>query len=202
MADFSQAAVADAMAHVQTTNPASVFGSSITPTAGALWAVIHLHHAFWEEGDHAVPSSFYVQTNLGTTNESWTTVAQFTTTDEANVTSEQMDATEASGEVELAVTLTAGFAADDYIYVWDASVAANSEWHQIDLIATDATVTLISGLVTGKDSADFIFSHAETFTMTLDLSGVARWRVIYKNEGSGAGNTAIWVRYIEVTDIE
>ncbi len=201
MADFTQAAVADAIAHQHVTNAESVYGSSLTPTDGALWAVIHMHHGFFEAGANATPASFFVQTNLGITNESWTTVAQFTVTD-ATVVIENMDDTEASGEVVLAVTSTTDFAANDYIYIQDASVPADGEWHQIDVIVSNTSINLVSGLVTGKDTADNIFSHAETFTMTLDLSGVARWRVIYKNEGSGpAMNTAIWVRYIEVTDI-
>ena len=184
------------------TDADGVDGSRIAPTSGALWAQIHMHHGFIEEGANATPASFFVQTNLGITNESWTTVAQFTVTD-ATTFIENMDETEASGVVVLAVSSTTGFAANDYIYIQDASVVADGEWHQIDVIVSNTSINLVSGLVTGKDTADNIFSDAETFTMQLDLSGVARWRVIYKNEGSGpAMNTAIWVRYIEVTDIE
>jgi len=202
MADFSQAAVADAMAHVEVDHPESVFGSSITPTAGALWAVIHMHHALREVGDNANPQSFFVQTNLGTTDESWTTVAQFTATDDSTIVTEAMTATEASAEVAMAVASTTDFLANDYIYIQDTTTAANSEWHQIDRIQADAFIHLTAGLVTGKDNADIIWSNAETFTMTLDLSGISRWRVIYKSEGAAAMNSAIWVRYIEVTDIE
>jgi len=163
-----------------------------------------MHHAFREEGANTNPQSFFVQTNLAATgsDESWATVAQFTATDTTTF-EELLDNTEAAGVTELAVTLTAGFAAGDYIYIRDASVVADGEWQQIQEIATDSTIDIMSpGLETGKDSSDTIYSDAETFTMTLDLSGVARWRVIYMNEGGTAMTTAIWVRYIEVTDIE
>ena len=202
MADFTQASVADAISHQEVSHANSVYGSSITPTTGALWAVIHMHHALIEVGDNANPQSFYVQTNLGTTNESWTTVAQFTATDDSTIVTEAMTATEASGEVSLAVASTTDFLANDYIYIQDTTTPANSEWHQIDKITGTPSIDITAGLVTGKDNADIIWSHAETFTMTLDLSGVARWRVIYKSEGAAAMNSAIWVRYIEVTDIE
>ena len=82
------------------------------------------------------------------------------------------------------------------------NTAADSEWHQIQQINSVGTdITLTAGLVTAKDTSDNIYSQAETFTMTLDLSGVIRWRVIYLNEGGTSVDSAIWVRYIEVTDI-
>ena len=192
------------MAHVETSNAATVVGSAITPTAGALWAVIHMHHGFVEAGANTNPQSFFVQTNLGATgsDESWSTVAQFTVTD-ATVVTENMTATEPAGETVLAVADVAGFAAGDYIYIEDNTTAADSEWQQVQEVVGSTSIDIMSpGLETGKDSADRIWSDAGTFTMTLDLSGVARWRVLYMNEGGTALNTAIWVRYIEVTDIE
>ena len=54
-------------------------------------------------------------------------------------------------------------------------------------------------VVVAKDTSDNIYSQAETFTMRLDLSGVARWRVIYLNEGGTSVDSAIWVRHIEVS---
>ena len=205
MADFTQAAVAYAIAHAECTHPYTTVGSAIGVTGGELWALIHMHHAFIEAGANTNPASFFVQTNLAATgnDESWTTVAQFTVTD-ATVVEEDMTATEAAGETVLTVVSTTGFAAGDYIYIEDNTTVANSEWQQVqqlDSVGTDITI-MSPGLETGKDSADRIWSDAETFTMTLDLSGVARWRVIYMNEGGTAMDTAIWVRHITVTGIE
>ena len=201
MAVFSQAAVADAIAHTESTHPWSSFAGDIVPTTGALWAYITMHHAYVEAATNTNPPSFYVQINLGTTDESWTTVAQFTCTDTDPVL-ENLTATEPVGEKVMTVADTTGFAATDYIYIDDVGTPANSEWHQIqelNLVGTD--IALTAGLVTEKDTSDNIYSQAETFTMTLDLSGVVSWRVIYLNEGGTAPDSAIWVRYIEVKSI-
>ena len=200
MAGFTQAAVADAIAHNQQNHPFTDVGSAITPTAGALWANITMYHAFVEAGDNVNPGSFFIQTNLGTTDESWANVAEFTVTDEGSITSEQLTATEPAGETVLAVPSTVGFAATDEIYIQDASVVANSEWQQIQEIVTNTSINILTpGLETQKDTLDFIRSDAETFTFRLELSGIARWRVVYMNEGVTAMNTAWWVRFIEVT---
>ncbi len=200
MADFTQAVLADAIAHTESTHPWSSLGSSITPTDGSLWALITLHHAYVEVATPTNPPSFYVQVNLGTTDESWTTVAQFTATNAAVVV-ENLTATEPIGEKVMTVASTTGFVAGDYIYIDDVGTAADSEWHQVqqlDSVATD--ITLTAGLVAAKDTSDNIYSEAETFTFRLDLSAVVRWRVIYLNEGGTSVDSAIWVRYIEVTD--
>lgn len=201
MADFTQASAGlrDAITHQAITNPNSVYGSSLTPVSGAMWAKIHMHHAFIEAASNANPGSFYVQTNLGTTNENWVTEAQFPVFNGTPVT-EALTATEPATEKVLAVASTTGFAADDYIYVQDAGTEADSEWHQLDKIAAGVSLDLVDGLVTGKDSSDFAWSNAENFPYRLDLSGVVRWRVTYKAEGSTGANVAIWVQYIEVTD--
>ena len=201
MAVFSQAGVADAISHQEVVHPNSVYGSSITPTAGALWALIHMYHGFVQGGTNTDPASFYVQTNLGTTDESWLTVGQFTVTDAA-VETENLTATEPSGENVLAVAATANFAGLQYVYIEDNSSVPNSEWQHLQEIDTNVSLTIAgAGLQTGKDNADRITNNAESFSMTLDLSGVARWRVIYMSEGNAAMNAAIWVRYIEVTAI-
>ena len=202
MADFTRAAIADAIAHTESTHPWSSFAGSITPTDGALWALITMHHAYVEAVAATNPPSFYVQVNLGTTAESWTTVAQFTATDSLPEL-ENLTATEPIGEFVITVANTSNFAGGDYIYIDDTTTVAAGEWHQVqqlNLVATD--IALTSSLVVQKDSADKIFTKAETFTMTLDLSGVARWRVVYLNEGGTSSDSVIWVRYIEVTDIE
>ena len=202
MANFTRAAIADAIAHTESTHPWSSFAGSITPTDGALWALITMHHAYVEAVAAANPPSFYVQVNLGTTAESWTTVSQFTATDTLPEL-ENLTATEPIGEFVITVASTANFAPGDYVYIDDVNTVADGEWHQVQqlsLVGTD--IALTASLVTAKDTSDNIWTKAETFTMTLDLSAVVRWRVIYLNEGGTSSDSVIWVRYIEVTDIE
>ena len=208
MADFTQLAIDDNIPHQEVTHSATtlatVVGTEEGVTSGELWTTIHMHHAFIEEGANTNPQSFFVQTNLAATgsDESWTTVAQFTTTN-ATTVEEDMTATEAAGETELAIASSTGFVNGDYIYIEDNTTVANSEWQQIAFVTATPTINIVSpGLETGKDSADRIWSDAETFTFILDLSGVGRWRVVYMNQGGTARNTAIWVRFITTTDIE
>lgn len=198
MAVFTRGSLTDAIGHQEITHPNSVIGSPITPTVGAMWADIHLHHAFIEAGANTNPASFYIQKNLGTTNENWVTEREITVLS-ATAVIENMTATEPIGETVLAVASTTGFLANDYIYIQDVGTATDSEWHQVDIIVSNTSIDLTEGLIVAKDTSDNIFSHAENFPHRLDLSGVVRWRVIYKNEGATAMNTAIRVNFIEVT---
>ena len=87
-------------------------------------------------------------------NDQWMTVVPFTTSDGTSATS-ALDATEAIGVTELSITSSASFAADDYIYVDDATADTDDEWHTIvgiDLNATDLTIA--EGLVAAKASGD------------------------------------------------
>jgi hypothetical protein len=162
---------------------------------------IAMHHGFIEEGTNTNPGSFFVQTRLENVDDQWVTAAQFTVT-AAAIAAEALTATEPVAEVSLAVTSTTGFAADDYIYITDATGDTDDEWHQLDKIVADSSLELIEGLVAAKASGDDAYSQAEHFSMYLDLAGVAQYRVIYKHEGSTGMDVAVWVRGIEVTDFE
>jgi len=203
MANFTQAVVADAIAHQHITHPNSVYGADITPTAGSLWATVHMSHALIEATANTNPGSFYVQTSLegAGVEDAWVTVAQFTVSN-ATPGDEALDAQEVAGTAVIAVTLTAGFVADDVIYITDDTADNNSEWHKIDKVVTDTSIDLVDDLDFQKEIGDVIFSDAEHFSMKLDLSGVTKWRVIYKAEGATGADVAVRARYIEVTDFE
>lgn len=201
MADFTQAAVTDTIPHQLISHANSVYGTPIAETDGNLWAQIHMHHAFIQATVNTDPASFYVQTTVETTDESWLTVAQFTVFDGTPVTEPVQETLVSIGETDITVASTTGLAANDLIYIQDVGTEADSEWHQLDRIVANTTIHLVDGVVSAFDSSDLIWSDAEHFSMQLDLSGIARWRVIYKNEGGTAADTAIWVRHIVVTDI-
>lgn len=207
MADFTQApaGVLDAIAHQEVTHSSlassTVIGATITPTAGALWAEIHMHHAFIEAVVNTNPGSFEVQKNLETTGENWVTVAPFTTTD-ATPNIETPSNAEGIGDTVIEVASTTGFVPGEFLYFRDVVALAQSEWHQIRSIVANVSITLMDGLVVAKGTDDRLFSDAGHFSMILDLSGVARWRTNYIHQGAIGANTAIWVRYIEVTDFE
>ena len=94
MADFTQQPIADALAHNQQNHPFTDVGSAITPEDGALWALIHMHHAFVETGDNADPASLFLQTHRGLTDQSFATTGQFIVVDDSAVVAEAMLAPE------------------------------------------------------------------------------------------------------------
>jgi len=203
MAVYQQTAVADAIAHQHVTHQNSVYGADIIAsagfTAGALWAYIHMFHGFTEAASNADPGSFYVQTSLegAGVDDAWANVAIFPATI-VTPSDEALDAQEVAGTSVLAVTATAGFVANDLIYITDSSADNLSEWHQIDIIDTNVSINLVDDLDNQKEIGDTIFSDAEHFTFPLDLSGIAKWRVIFKHEGTTGANVAIRARFIEV----
>jgi hypothetical protein len=143
-----------------------------------------MYAGFIQAAANTNPGSFIVQVSGASSgDEDWVDVATFTLSETGTPADEGMTATEASGETVLAVTLTAGFAALDDIYILDASVLAASEWAKIEQIVTDTTIDITDGLTTGKDSADTIFGSAERFSVYLDLTAVGRLRVIFMHEG-------------------
>lgn len=198
MADYTVSSVFDLIAHQHVTHPESVYGAARTAT-DMLGVRIAIHHGFIEAGANTNPGSFLVQTRLEAVNDQWVTVAEFGTTSNTTVT-EALTATEAIGVTSLACASTTGFAANDYIYITDATGDTDDEWHQLDAIVADTSLELTEGLVAAKASGDDAYSDAQHFAMYLDLAGVAQYRVIYKHEGGTGMNTAIWVRGIEVTD--
>ncbi len=198
MADYTVTSVFDLIAHQHVTNPNSVYGAARTAT-DMLAVRISIHHGFIETGANTDPGSFYIQTRLEDVDDQWETVAKIKMTN-ATVVDEALDAIEGSTVKSIAVTLTAGFAEGDEVYITDATADTDDEWHKIDVIVADTSIELIDGLVNGKEVDDVIYSDAEHFPYLLDLTGVAQYRVIYKNEGGTALNSAIWVRGIEVTD--
>ena len=198
MADYTVTSVFDLIGHQRVTNPNSVYGSIKTAT-DMLSVRIAMHHGFIETGANTDAGSFYIQTRLEAVDDQWITVQKFMVTD-ATVVDEALDATEAATVKSIAVTLTAGFAEGDEVYITDGDADTSDEWHLIDVIVADTSIELVDGLVAGKVAGDDFYSDAEHFDYKLDLEGVAQYRVIYKNEGGTALNSAIWVRGIEVTD--
>ncbi len=205
MADFTQApaGVLNAITHQHITHPNSVYGADITPTVGAMFAKIHLSHAIIEATANTDAGSFYIQTSLEAAGveDAWVVDQQFTVSN-ATPGDEALDAQEVAGTTSIAVTLTAGFVANNIIYITDSTANADSEWHMIDRIVTDTSIELVDDLDNQKEIGDVIFSDAQHFPYTLDLSAIAKWRVIYKAEGATGANVAIRARYIEVTDFE
>lgn len=201
MANYTVTSVFDLITHQHITHPNSVVGADRTPAGGSIGVNIEMFHGFIEATANTNPGSFIVQQRLEAADDQWANVHTFTVTD-ATPADEAFDAQEVAGTTAIDITLTAGFAAGDYVYITDSTADTADEWHTIDTITTDTTITLTDGLVNQKEIGDDFFSDAESFTFHLDLAGVLEYRVIYKAEGGTGADVAIWVRGVEYTDFE
>jgi hypothetical protein len=91
----------------------------------------------------------------------------------------------------LAVALTAGFVANDILYIQDTGTLADSEWARCREIVTDTTIDLVDGLTNQKDNSDVIWNDADMFSCQLDLTSVGRIRVVFQAEGATSVNCHI-----------
>lgn len=206
MADYTQSK-STIITHQAVTNPESIEGTPLDVRA-ALSCVITCRHAYIEAVDPGgIEPEFHVMASLDQTSsppdDSWFRVASFKATDPgAAPATENMTATEPTAETVLAVASTTGFVAGNEIYVRDTTTEADSEWHLVDRIVSNASIDIFMGLVNQKDSADIIWGSAQTFRVPLDLSGIGHIVVHYSNEGSSAPNTAVLVEVLVATDLE
>ena len=150
-----------------------------------------LFHASVEAAANTNPGRFLVQVSgAASGNEDWATIHEFDATI-STADTEAMTATEPVGEKALTVAATAGFVANDILYIQDASVVADGEWGRCREIVTNTTIDLVDGLTNAKDSSDVIWNDADIFTCQLDLTAVGRVRVVFQSEGATSVNCHI-----------
>ena len=179
-----------ALSHQAVTHPATVVGS-VLDVSIKLGMTLLLFHASVEAAANTNPGKFLVQiSGAESGNEDWQTIQQFDAT-VSTADTEAMTATEPIGETALAVAATAGFVANDILYIQDAGVVADSEWARCREIVTDTTIDLVDGLTNAKDSSDVIWNDADIFSCSLDLTSVGRVRVVFQHEGAAGANCHI-----------
>lgn len=179
-----------ALAHQAVTHPATVVGSALDVST-KLAATLLLFHASVEATANTNPGKFLVQVSGASSgNEDWVTVYEFDATI-STADTESMTATEPIGETVLAVAATAGFVANDLLYIQDASVVADGEWNRCQEIVTNTSIDLVDGLTTQKDSSDVIWNDADKFVCQLDLTSIGRVRVVFQSEGATSANCHI-----------
>ena len=179
-----------ALAHQAVTHPATVVGSALDVST-KLGLTLLLFHASVEAAANTNPGKFLVQiSGAASGNEDWQTITEFDATI-STADTEAMTATEPIGETALAVAATAGFVANDILYIQDAGTVADSEWARCREIVTDTTIDLVDGLTNAKDSSDVIWNDADIFSCSLDLTSVGRVRVVFQHEGAAGANCHI-----------
>lgn len=179
-----------ALAHQAVTHPATVVGSALDVST-KLGMTLALFHASVEATANANPGKFLVQVSgAASGNEDWVTIHEFVAT-VSTADTEAMTATEPIGETVLAVAATAGFVANDILYIQDAGTPADSEWGRCQEIVGNTSIDLVDGLTNQKDSSDVIWNDADLFICQLDLTSVARGRVVFQHEGATGANCHI-----------
>lgn len=188
MATISKTQDIAILAHQAVTHPATVVGSAQDVTT-KLAASIILFHASVEAAANTNPGRFLVQiSGAASGNEDWATIYEFDATI-STADSEGINATEPIGETALAVdAATAGFAANDILYIQDVGAVTDGEWGRCRKIVTNTTIDLVDGLTNEKDASDAIWNDADIFVCQLDLTAVGRVRVVFQHEGTAGVN--------------
>ena len=190
MAIYSKS-YAVAIAHQAVTHPATVVGSALDVST-KLAMTLALFHASVEAVANTNPGKFLIQVSgAASGNEDWATLYEFDATI-STADSEGINATEPVGETALAVdAATAGFVANDILYIQDTTVVADGEWARCREIVTNTTIDLVDGLTNEKDNADVIWNDADIFVCQLDLTSIGRVRVVFQHEGAAGVNCHI-----------
>jgi hypothetical protein len=117
----------------------------------------------------------------------WVTVAEFQPTVGVSVGSQAVSGTEAIGQT--VVTLAAGtnFAAGDYVFFHNTTIA-NSEWCRVNSVS-GADLTLQEALVFAQTGAT-CRDQAEEYHLSLDLTSIQKIRLVV--DGFGSGQASIW----------
>ena len=187
MATISKTQGTAILAHQAVTHPDTVKGSA-QDVSTKLAATIILFHSSIEAAANTNPGKFLVQVSGSSSgDEDWATPIEFDATI-STADTEAMTATEAAGVTELAVAATAGFVANDILYIQDTGTLADSEWARCQEISTNAFIKLIDGLTNAKDNADVIWNDADIFICQLDLTAVGRVRVVFQHKGAAGAN--------------
>jgi len=192
MATPSKTVGTSIIAHALVTHPGTVIGAA-QAVATAIQVTLFLDQGFVEAAVNTNPASWLIQVSAQSSgDEDWYTIQEILLSENGTPADENLTATEAIGEDELAMVATTGFAAGEYVYIQDTGTLANSEWGLIQALLTGPVrMHLLDGLTTGKDSSDTAWGQAERNIVTLNLESIARYRVVYMHAGAAGANTHI-----------
>jgi hypothetical protein len=179
------------LAHQTAVHPTTIVGSAVS-CIGYKKATLFLYHGYVEATADTNAGSFLVQVRpeayASTVNEHWITLGSAYAAAGGTPDTEAMTATEPAGETVLACASTTGFAVGDLLYIQDAGTLADSEWARLRKFTADTNITLVDGLVTGKDSSDVIWNDASLDVVELDVTGYEAFRVVWTHEGATGAN--------------
>jgi hypothetical protein len=112
----------------------------------------------------------------------WISAAEFQPAVGASIASQAVSGTVSSGATTFGVAAATNFAAGDYLFLHNTTLA-NSEWVRLQSIAS-TTITLQEALVNAQTGAT-ARDQAEQYNCQLDLTGVQKLRIVVDGAGSG-----------------
>ncbi|MBE3134862.1 MAG: hypothetical protein IMZ55_15450 [Acidobacteria bacterium] len=200
MSDYTQSATQELLAHQEITHPGNVFGASIDCTTW-LSAQITGWLANIETTANATGVAFIVQGSIETSGNDWIDLVRFTGSTTA-AEAEALTATEPIGETVLALAATANLVVGGLIYILDHTSVAASEWAEIVAVATNASITIMDGLIVAKVADDDVYTQAQRFSALVLCDGLKRLRAGVVHQAATGSDIRVKCTAVGATDIE
>lgn len=200
MADYTQSATQDLLAHQEITHPANVIGTAVDCSTW-LMAQVTAFLANIETTANATGAAVVIQGSIETSGNDWVDILRFVGSTTAAET-EVLTATEPVSETVMAVASTTNLVVGDLIYIKDDTSVATSEWHEIVAVAANTSITLADGLAVEKVANDDVYDQAQRFTLPVDCAGFKRIRAIVVHQAGTGSDLRVKVTAVAATDIE
>lgn len=201
MADITQSATQTIISHQALTHPNMLEGTLVA-VATYLSGVITVKIANVETTANATGVMIWIQGSFETSgDDAWFDLITFDGSTTAAET-EALTATEPQAETVIACASTTNLVVGDWVYVQDASVVGDGEWHKIVKVVTNTSITIAYGLANQKDSSDFIWTEADVFTCKINCEDLKRINVLVVHEAATGANLHVLVEGVFATDIE
>lgn len=200
MADYTQAAVDTLLTHQAITHPGTVVGTAVS-------VATNLFASAWVQVGRVetvtpVQITIKIQaTPEGADNEDWQDLIVWRT-NTTGADNETLSGVEAVGATVLNVAATAGFEAEQYIYIQDTGVVTDGEWAEVQEIVTNTSIDILDGLKNAKDGADIIYNEAERFKININCAALSRVRAVVIHEAATGPNIHVIGKLLRVTAIE
>ena len=209
MADVTQAAIT-LIAHTSMTNAATRAGLN---AVGAdqdirtyISGMVYVYHAIVEAAANDPGIDYILQgrwSTGATSDEDWIDLWTFTTGTTAAVAA-VIQTTEAAAETTIGVESdpTAAFTPGTLVYIDDATATADGEWNRVAIseAGSPPVVTIVDGLTNAKAASDNIWTQAELFVGSVDLSGMSYVRMVVQGSDTTGANTHFKAHMVAFTD--
>jgi hypothetical protein len=179
----------------------TIVKSTTVDLTGVKQATFYIDHGRASTANFGTNGTVYElqvsQKNTG--NDTWRSIATFTCASTACL------AIAASADAAAAATsivFTSGTSAptaNDLVFWANTTAATASEWMRVKSVSGTASFAIIDGLTNAQDSDTNIYTQAEHFIVTVDVSSITRARVLVNNIASGT-TLAIYSRVACITE--